>query len=415
MNPLQLAITGALDKLMGTNTSQRMLFSASEKLKAQLSHNMLVSGKVETDLGRGNYTVRFFKESVVVHSKSPLTVNELIHGRVIGIDEKVELQRVYKNKAAADNQSAKQANWEQLKSAGSVGNRAVEVLQNYRSVLSTEEQMSLLTLLKKGSETEALILSAVVLNKLGIRVNEVTLNTLYPMLSKTLNVRFNLQNMMAHVDFESPGASANIDKHITELASYIAAVANEIPEHEPRNDRTDLTDDVDNELQYAGDDPGSGDERNGRQQDKQDFDANLLLLNSQSDSSVSHRVSVVPFVINERLVEVDMALFSQKERNNQDSIEHKKIALSLDMDTLGQVDIEINMANKHARINIKTENNLTTNEMVKYMPELKQDLTRFDIKIDELSYGVIDKNELGHVISSVVEHYISQDSLSRVY
>ena len=162
-------------------------------------------------------------------------------------------------------------------------------------------------------------------------------------------------------------------------------------------------------------DSGPGDERQPGQ-DGFAFDAKRLLLNAQSDGTVSHRVSVVPFVINDRLVEVDMALFSQRQRRGQpDSIEYKKIALSLELDMLGKVDVQINMANKNARININTANHLVTNEMVNFMPFLKEDFAQFGVKLDELSYGIIEKNNLGHVIGSVVEHYITQDSLSRVY
>ncbi len=412
---MSITITGLLGLLNGQNgQAQNLLISGTENLRNSLQPNMLVTGTVQANLGDGKYNVKFMKESAVVESKTPLTVNELIHGRVVGVGDKIELQRVFKDKAVSDNQAAKQANWEHLSSAGSQGARAVEVLQGYRVSLSADEQLTLASMLKSGVDADALTLSAVVLNKMGVTVTSTMLNTLYPVLSKTLNEKFQLQNMTAYLDFEAPQSNQSNAKNITELAAFIADATGRLPEASLQENKQQFLEQFDpNNTESVDLDMDSGEQ----QSDQQNllFDAKRILLNSQSDGTVSHRVTVVPFVINDKLVEVDMALFSQREQQQQDSIKHRKIALSLDTDMLGQVDIEINMADKHARININTENNLTTNELVQFMPQLKRDFSEFSIQLDELNYGTIEKNKLGNVIGSVVEHYISQDSLSRVY
>ena len=416
-------ITGLLGALGSGGQAQTFSLTPSPTLRDGLKVTDVITGSVQSNLGNGKYSVQFFGEKYIVESPTPLKADEILHGRVVGIGDKVELQRVFQEKAAADKQGIKQANLQHLYDHGKAGLRAAEVLQNYRVALSADEQLALISVLKGSGESEAVTLSAVVLNKMGLPISTSSLSTLYPVLSTTLQQKFNLQDITAHIDFKAgsgSGAAATSSETIAGLSAFIASVVNELPEAQLKNkpstetNESDLND-ANHDLISGQDDLNSENGNQGQTSDDLLFDTRRLLLNAQSDGAVSHRVAVVPFMVNDKLIEVDVALFSQRHQFNENSIKYKKIVLSLNLDMLGKIDIEIALANKHARVRMNTEKNIITDEMVKYMPQLKNDLQSHQIKIDELSYETSAADNLGKVIGSVVDHYVTQDSLSRVY
>jgi len=413
---MAISLTGPvqiLNQLLGNHPEQRFSLEPSRSLRSSIELNQLVTGVVEKDLGNGRYLIQIHGENLVAQSKTPLKLNDVIHGRVIGIDDKVELQRVFKEKASANNQSAIRQNLDYLYNFGKAGYRAAVVLQNYRVNLTADEQLSLIAALKAAASQDAISLSAVVLTKLGLQVTEDGLNLLSPLLTSQLNQKFNLQEIAAQIGFDDSHKNPADHDLVKELANFIYSVTDRFPhQHDAVIDGGKVLD-APGQMDNLSQDMDMSDHQDQGQ--NKHFDAARILLNAQSDGSVSHRVSVVPFLINDQLVEVDVALFSQKHNANQLTNNHKRIVLSLDMDTLGKIDAVINIVGKHARISIDTENNIITNELVKYMPELKADFESNKFKIDELSYGVKQSDAFKNVLNSVVEHYITQDSLSRLY
>lgn len=415
-------ITG-IQNLINTitgNQSQSMFLTPSQSLREGLQVGKVVSGTVNSKLSGNKYLVQFAKDSLVLESMVPLKANEIIHGRVIGVGERVELQRVIQEKAVSDKQNIKLHNWQILYEYGKEGLRSIEVLQNYRVTLSLDEQLALVNVIKSSKEVDSIVLSAIVLNKLNITVTESTLNTLYPVLSTTLKEKFNLHNITAHIDFETKINSSINSKVISELSAFIANVVNNLPElrYKDRVNTENVEQELvslNNELNSCENNLSSSNGKEDRQSDQLSFDVRRLLLNSQNDSSVSHRVAVVPFIINGKLLEVDVALFSQHRQSSDKTIKYKKIVLSLNLDMLGKIDLEILLANKHARVKINTVNHLITDEMVKYMSKLKSDMKAHHIQVDEVTYETSFSNNLSNVMSSVVSHYVTQDSLSRVY
>lgn len=414
-------ITGAIQALTGAGTSQTLLLTPDPTLRNDLKPNTVLSGKVQSNLGDGKYLVSFIGKDYVVESTSLLKADEIIHGRVIGVGDKIELQRIYQEKASADKQSIKQQNWQLLYESGKSGFRMAEVLQNYRVTLSADEQLSLLNFLKGSGEAEAVALTSVVLNKVGLKVSDSSLKILYPILSSSLNQKFTLQEITAHIDFETSSGAVTDSKTISELSAFIASVVSEFPEvfQKSKINSENIKEELlaaENDFSNTDNDLNTNNGESSQDKNMYDFDARRVLLNSQSDGTVSHRIAVIPFIINEKLIEVDVAFFSQRHHHASDnSIVYKKIVLSLNLDMLGKIDVEIALANRNARVKINSDKNIITEEMVKYMPQLKADLEVQKIKIDELSYETTVSNDLGNVINSVVNHYVTQDSLSRIY
>ena len=76
-------------------SANRLFLPGASDFAGGLNLGQIIKGKVMRQYDGGRYLVSFGGHERVVDSSVPLTSGELIHGRVIGLGERVELQRVY--------------------------------------------------------------------------------------------------------------------------------------------------------------------------------------------------------------------------------------------------------------------------------------------------------------------------------
>jgi hypothetical protein len=139
------------------------------------------------------------------------------------------------------------------------------------------------------------------------------------------------------------------------------------------------------------------------------------LLNAQIDGANQHRVSTLPVWLGDRLLEINIAIYEQRQnQNNQGKLNHRNIIFSLDLEALGQLDIEMAMENRHLRLKISADSHQATRQLLEHGHSLDQELDGFGWILDEISYATRERDEMGQVMSSVIEHYMAQDSLSRL-
>jgi hypothetical protein len=402
-----MKITGLqnIANLLGGGNSQLMNFTPSQNVRQKLTVGEVVSATIGEYLGDNKYAMKMLGENLVVHSDQPLKAREMIQGRVIGIGDKVELQRLANNKAQADQQGIESRNWQYLQSQGKAGMQAAQMLQDHLVTLTENEQQLLLKVLTSASEKEAMILSAVVLKKLELPLTQEFLTSIYPVMTARNAQRLHLSPQLAQLGFEKADTLQQQDD-MKPLANFLARVIGELPEQDLAAPMVpqDLTD---TGGQMSGD-------FHQRDQSAQ-HDPRRMLLNAQSDNTVAHRVTVVPFLVNDQLIEVDVALFSQKQNVNIQGIKHRRIVIGLTTDTLGKVEVEIILSNSHAHLQINTASPSATQQLEKYMPNLSRSLQAHQINVDGIAYGVVHHDAMNNVISSVMEHYITQDSVNRAY
>jgi hypothetical protein len=114
-------------------------------------------------------------------------------------------------------------------------------------------------------------------------------------------------------------------------------------------------------------------------------------------------------------VELNLAFFSQtKDESASDGIRYRRILLSLDLDTLGHVDIEIVAANQRLRVSFETQSESTTQMLASRLGNLKADFSDFGWDLDELSYATREPSTFDLPSQAVVSHHVRQDSLSRL-
>ena len=140
-----------------------------------------------------------------------------------------------------------------------------------------------------------------------------------------------------------------------------------------------------------------------------------LLLNTQSGGSVSHRLTSFPVWFGDRLVEVSLAQFSQRDETAKPGgIRHRRLHISIETERLGHIELTVQAANRRLRVEIGAQSEHTATTLSRYLSELKGALGEAGWEVDQVDYATIDRDQESGVVSSVVEHHISHDSVNRV-
>jgi hypothetical protein len=118
--------------------------------------------------------------------------------------------------------------------------------------------------------------------------------------------------------------------------------------------------------------------------------------------------------LGDRLIEVDIAVFEQRQGQIKEGIRHRQLVFSLHTDNLGHIEVTAKIAGDHLRIRVSTETQEKTEIASRHFAQLRDTLIEFGWQVDELIYETRDANGPGEVVGAVIEHIISQDSLSRL-
>ena len=139
------------------------------------------------------------------------------------------------------------------------------------------------------------------------------------------------------------------------------------------------------------------------------------LLNAQIDGMVSHRIGTIPLLVNDRLIEVDVAFFEQKKDAEQKpGAKHRQLVFSLRTEGLGRVEVVARVSGEHVRVRIASDEGSATAALSQYAGALESVLASGGWAVDEVSYETKSGTAISGVAHSVVEHVISQDSLNRL-
>src|SRR3954452_22379567 len=84
------------------NSSNALLVKSDVDFAAKLTLGQIIKGRVLRAYEGGRYLMDFYGQQKVVDSAVPLRAGDVIHGRVVGLGEHVELQRVLLESARPD-------------------------------------------------------------------------------------------------------------------------------------------------------------------------------------------------------------------------------------------------------------------------------------------------------------------------
>lgn len=405
------------------NKSGSLFISSGDDFSRELTLGQIIKGKVLRSFEGGRYEVDFSGQKKTVDSSIPLKPGELINGRVISVGEQIEIKRlssdVGKNTQSNAFNSANDlvpglvGKWESL---------LIQKMREYNIKFNAQQKIDLIKVMKQVDNPEFILLSAAALLKQKIDLNRdllLILNKIQP--GKEGLSLFSSDHPVPQlsVDTEAMGAHLLEENDIQKLALVISSLVGE-QEKSARSVSTERNSEFDiNEVARP--------KFENTRATKQDLNSDLLddadkgykdiwhLVNNQVDGSVQHRVSTLPFWVNGRLAEVDVVMYEQHSSMKQQAgIESRKIVFSLDLEKLGHVSVEILLHNKHIKMAVSTNSTDSTEAMFSHGNELTESIKDQNWGLDEVSYLTNDENSAGNVVRSVLEYYVSQNSLSRL-
>jgi Flagellar hook-length control protein FliK len=400
--------------------STNFLIPGRDEFTAGLKQGQVIKGEINQQLGEGRYLVNFNGTEKIIQSPVAFDKNDIIYGRVVGVGENVELQRV----RSLDEQSSSPRQLEQLTQAGQNYSNNYERLigelfARYQGELSKTNQSSLTNQVRLAENPNLMALAGLIVNKIGLQQSSSLLQSIYQVLgvrSGSLGFSPTLKEVPEATYVNTTRQQQTKDGNNPVLSELIHEFAVQLPESrfKEKNTLHTLFDVTENDENVPLDTDTQGDFDNNDEQ-KDSINLARWLLNTQIDGTVSHRIFTVPLNIDGQITEINIALFDQEKKYIiKDGIRYRQIVFSLESEQLGLVEVTVNVANQHLRIQVMTDDHSNTEYLAQYMTYLKNTVADADWELDEISYGTKINDTDNAVVRSVVEHYITQDSLSRL-
>lgn len=392
-------------------SGRALSFQAQDELSATLTRGDILKGKVLRQYDSNRYGVDFGGKERVVDSAVPLKLGEMIQGRVLAVDEKVHLQRIVGG-ALQESPDGGVRNLAGLSQDGlSIGDITARFLKG----ITADQRAALSRLSASAGIEQTVVRSALVISKLGLPLEPEFVRAVLAVFrqdqSKAIPV--NPEQTLATV-----GDGVSVRAPSGELVAALASAIQNIGDVSERENFQSINEAIDGRSDISGSEGGSPDGDSGKQHDEHSaWRLGHWLLNAQDESSVGHKYLVFPVWLGERLVEVEIALFAQRDqaKGNQqgDPVKTSRIALSLTMDQLGKVDILLHAAERRLRFSASAESEAAADELAQYLPRLRESLNDYGWAIDEASYSTR-RNAGSEALELISHHFVAQDSLSQL-
>jgi hypothetical protein len=415
---------GAGVSLTGASPGGKLFLPGASAFADNLSIGQILQGKVLRGYDENRYLVAFGSDERVVDSAIPLTAGEILYGRVVGLGDRVELQRVYSN--SQDKSSPRESVPVDPRPplSATASNSAVDnILQRYRIELTDADRASLVRAARTADDPEAMGLAGAMLSKLGLPQSSVLLEAMYraqfatggaPSTAGAIE-RESLPQVVAAWGQGEP-LQGNSIQQLADLVGRILEGKNNAADRPPPSATTSqATQGFQAAVQYTPDrrqpDLQADDESRRRVQES----LAARILNAQTGGVVAHRSGLLPLLVGGKLVEVSFALFEQRRPASQaQGLQHRQVVFSLHTEQMGRVDVLARITGGHVRVQITTDSEERTSQTARYADLLKGSLSESGWNVDEVAYGTRAENPHSAVVRSVIEHVVSLDSLNRL-
>ncbi len=380
---------------------QLLLFPGDADFGATLALGQIIKGRVLRGYEGQRYLVDFDGQQKIVDSSVPLRTDEIIRGRVVGLGEQVQLQRLGAEPASpSTNEAAPQPGAPAL--SDKAARTVAELFERYVGKLGAEQWQALQRLVARSPQPDQAALAGLILNKLGLQIAP----DFFKAVSATIG-RAEEAGLFAlppkAIVLATDSVPADQSSTLA-LAALLNRFLVDVPEVRFRTP-----------PRAEGEDGQGIDE--GLAQDDVDYDLARWILNAQTGGAVAHRIATLPLLVDGELVELDVALFEQsadREPSQQHGLRHREVVLALSTEALGRVEIRAVLAGGHVRVQIIAGDGGTSQFMSTHAERLAAELQEIGWQVDELRYETRAANDANGVVRSLVEHVISPGSVSRL-
>jgi hypothetical protein len=346
--------------------TQAALLQPDAGLATRLALGQVVRAHVLEHQEGNRYLMRILGQTTVAESALALRANDVFYGRVVGLQDRIELERV-------DAPAAQAAAPGDEALAGLGAGRAAEVIEElfrrYRATLDERDAQALKRLVARASRPDRMALAGLILRKAGLALEPPLLESLFETLGKPAGALAPIGGGVVELGIEEKG------KGVTPLAEALAVAMHPAPAHWPP-------------AQWV--------------------------LNAQGGGTVSHRLGVLPLELSGAAIEVEFALFEEGEGREAPGLRHRKLVLAFDTETLGRVQARAVVAGEHIRVALASESSAATNALLRYGETLARALSGAGWQVDELSHETGTRPQSSAAVSAAVEHIITPGSVNRL-
>lgn len=406
-----VGVSESLQQGIAGGTDRSLVFRTDGEFTSTLTIGQILKGKVLRHYEGGRYGVSFGGNERVVDSTFPLRPGEFINTRVVGVDEKVHLQRI------VDGNSTREGEGSLPKTENSRDSIA-QVFARYQAALSPDQLGLLKKLQVRLGEGNSVAVSALILSKLGLALEPAFIEAISSVLRNAKKCSTWLTTASGPVLPTHDVSGKGVPKLVDGLASLIARLTDNTFSEESVESRPGETDASDPGHLFPEMNMGDGGLEDGADRQRQEWLLGNRLLNVQSEGMVAHRLLRFPLWFGDKLVEVSLALFAQKEseeergRTEGGALRYRKAVFALDTDNLGPLEIQALAADQHLRLEVTADSVAVAEHLGSYLTVLESALKEFGWQVDGIIYRA--RQEQKGPVQAVVEHYITQDSLSRL-
>jgi hypothetical protein len=147
--------SGASPALQGAGS--KFFLPGATEFADKLTVGQIIKGKVLRQFEGNRYLVNFDGNERVVDSAVPMKTGELINGRVVGLGERVELQRVYLQELAGQNTPSRPEVAPPLAGrSGNEGDALDSLMVRYQAQMRPEEQVVLTRAMRSAGDATAM-------------------------------------------------------------------------------------------------------------------------------------------------------------------------------------------------------------------------------------------------------------------
>lgn len=394
--------------------AERFSLAGEADFGDKLQLGQMLKARVLRHYEGNRYAVDFDGHEKVVDSALPLETGEVLYGRVVGVGERVMLERVRVPSRMPGNDNTPGAQAQPVASADKAAQLVADLFAQFRAQLAPAQALLMTQSVRDAADRPLMGMAGLLLNKLGIGLSPEWLKSVYELLRTepqrgtfplTGDVPV-LEVTRAGLDGTQNGLRQSANAILAELLKQCMeqSLAHDREEDVPVRQSRPTTD-----AHTSAPEMRREDSRHARTSDPM-----RRLMNVQSGGSVAHRINTVPLLVNGRLLELNIAVFEQRDgQHTKDETRHRQVSFSLHCEQLGHVEVRGFVTGEHLKLTLSTDRETAAEHLAAYSPQLREQLLDDGWLVDELHYEISEPEAAG-VARAVMQHLIRQDSVSRL-
>jgi hypothetical protein len=346
--------------------------------------------KVLKKLADRQYLVLFRDARRLVSSAVPLAVGSTVRATVTAVGEKLELRYVGTDAVAVAMEDHEAAGEDAL----------AELAARYSVELRDEDQALIERAQLAVDNPQAMAASGMFLGKLSLPIDGPSLDAVYA----TQSWKTKIATMPA---IDIAGALHDHDGGRHRLATLMGKALDADSAQPTAIDAATAQALMAGAAQWTS----SASADSGAQDGSPRRNLAQELLNEQDGSSLAYRYGVLPVLIGDQLMELDLVYFRERTGANPAS-GLRRLVMTFETQSFGRVEVLAQALGDRLSVAIKSQSVQSSEVLSVHAPAIRDLLDRLGWNVESVSYDA--SAEVGRAARHVLEHVLNADTLSRL-